>query len=383
MQQLIASPPHLHTHAHTHTRARATLRHHYSPLTTNTTTPPKAVTHLLTNGAVATVDNSDEEHLRDAAHRNEPEQIAALLAAGVNVNAADYDGRTALHIAASDGHVDAVVALLKGGADRTVVDRFGSMPIHDAQRYTEIQHGLRCSAAAITTAATAHHPSPQPSRFEAAPPAAAITFECTNTPQLTHPQPTATTTVTTLTSTFTTTTTCHRAVFLTLQRYKHSKVESLIRDDSKVDFDKLIVRSRRATSLDHDHGASNRELLVAAENGDLADIKRLKLKRANLLGADYDGRTALHIAAKRGHMNVVKFLVSSVPGINVNAQDTMHSTPYTEARKAGHNDVADFLFANGATEMDNSGAGASLCTAAYVYLVTSLTLWMGWNDSDC
>ncbi len=55
-----------------------------------------------------------EEHflpiaLCAAAHRGDVHTLEDLVkAGGANVNAADYDGRTALHIACAEGHVHAV-----------------------------------------------------------------------------------------------------------------------------------------------------------------------------------------------------------------------------------------------------------------------------------
>lgn len=148
-------------------------------------------------------------------------------------------------------------------------------------------------------------------------------------------------------------------------RYHHTDIETLIKSDTSIDFDHLVFKSARTKTIEHDHGASNRELLLAAQKGDLADIKRLKTKRANLLGADYDGRTALHIAAKHGHLDVVKYLVSTIDAINVNVQDSQHNTPYTEALKASQGEVAEFLLSKGATNLNDTNAGSLLCQAAH------------------
>jgi ankyrin repeat protein len=51
--------------------------------------------------------------------------IKELLDQNAVVNASDYDGRTALHLAASEGHVPVVELLLKRGADVNPVDRWG------------------------------------------------------------------------------------------------------------------------------------------------------------------------------------------------------------------------------------------------------------------
>ncbi|RWS09566.1 hypothetical protein B4U79_03359 [Dinothrombium tinctorium] len=54
----------------------------------------------------------------------------------------------------------------------------------------------------------------------------------------------------------------------------------------------------------------------------------------------------LHIAAKRGHLNVVKLLVDK--GANVNAIDTVGRTPLWYTLLSGHVDVFLFLLENGA-----------------------------------
>ena len=51
--------------------------------------------------------------------------IEELLNTNAVVNASDYDGRTALHLAASEGHVPVVELLIKHGADVNPVDRWG------------------------------------------------------------------------------------------------------------------------------------------------------------------------------------------------------------------------------------------------------------------
>eukprot|EP00985_Skeletonema_marinoi_P028341 scaffold24588_cov88-Skeletonema_marinoi.AAC.1 len=52
--------------------------------------------------------------------------IKRLLKAGINVNAADYDKRTASHIAAAEGNAAAIRILAEHGADLSVADRWGN-----------------------------------------------------------------------------------------------------------------------------------------------------------------------------------------------------------------------------------------------------------------
>ncbi|CAI5982517.1 unnamed protein product [Closterium sp. NIES-65] len=63
------------------------------------------------------------------------EGVIDLLDRGVSPDLADYDGRTALHLAASEGKVDVVRVLLERGADVNPKDRHGNTPLADAQSY--------------------------------------------------------------------------------------------------------------------------------------------------------------------------------------------------------------------------------------------------------
>ena len=70
-----------------------------------------------------------------AASIGDVEQINRLVLSGVDVNEADYDGRTALHLAACEGHVLAVEYLLKAKCDIACKDRFGGTPLDDLVRH--------------------------------------------------------------------------------------------------------------------------------------------------------------------------------------------------------------------------------------------------------
>jgi ankyrin repeat protein len=57
--------------------------------------------------------------------------------------------RTALHIAAADGHLEAAIALVQvGGADPSAADRWGRCPIMEAERVgaTRLAQFLKAAA---------------------------------------------------------------------------------------------------------------------------------------------------------------------------------------------------------------------------------------------
>ena len=61
---------------------------------------------------------------------------ARLACLGVNMGMADYDGRTALHLAAAEGHVECIHFLLeKCKVDPNPRDRWGQTPLDDAETF--------------------------------------------------------------------------------------------------------------------------------------------------------------------------------------------------------------------------------------------------------
>ncbi len=60
--------------------------------------------------------------------------LRSLLASGASLDAADYDGRTPLHLAASEGHLHVVQFFIRRGAALAPVDRWGATPVDDARR---------------------------------------------------------------------------------------------------------------------------------------------------------------------------------------------------------------------------------------------------------
>ena len=57
--------------------------------------------------------------------------------------------------------------------------------------------------------------------------------------------------------------------------------------------------------------------------------------------ADYDGRTALHLAAAEGRDEVVAYLLDI--GVAPNATDRWGGTPLDDALRGGHGDVTTML----------------------------------------
>ena len=65
-------------------------------------------------------------------------ELKDMLEGGASPDSADYDGRTPIHLASSEGHLACVQHLIEIGADLNVVDRFGGTPLADA-----VKHGRK------------------------------------------------------------------------------------------------------------------------------------------------------------------------------------------------------------------------------------------------
>lgn len=84
-------------------------------------------------------------------------------------------------------------------------------------------------------------------------------------------------------------------------------------------------------------------LLFGAYNGDLTALRRMALAGPDTMrAADYDGRTALHVAAAEGHLDCVRFLVEGCK-VPVNALDRWGCTPLDDAIKFDRESVRRYL----------------------------------------
>ena len=72
--------------------------------------------------------------LCELAKAGDIERLQLLIECGADSNAADYDGRTCIHLAASSGNLRIVEVLAKGGANLNVKDRWGGTALADSVR---------------------------------------------------------------------------------------------------------------------------------------------------------------------------------------------------------------------------------------------------------
>ena len=76
--------------------------------------------------------------------------------------------------------------------------------------------------------------------------------------------------------------------------------------------------------------------------GDIDGVKRLIMRGTEIDQSDYDGRTAIHLAASEGHIQIVEFLIDN--GLqNFSPLDRWGNTPLDDARRGNHSAVVEYL----------------------------------------
>ncbi|KAG0628855.1 hypothetical protein M758_1G057200 [Ceratodon purpureus] len=98
-----------------------------------------------------------------------------------------------------------------------------------------------------------------------------------------------------------------------------------------------------------------------ASQGDVGQLQEALDMGVNPSETDYEGRTPLHLAAGKGHLESVALLVER--GAEVNIKDNDGASPLLNALKGGHDAIAKLLSNNGARP-DMKDAGNELCKAA-------------------
>ncbi|EKX32335.1 hypothetical protein GUITHDRAFT_166724 [Guillardia theta CCMP2712] len=93
-------------------------------------------------------------------------------------------------------------------------------------------------------------------------------------------------------------------------------------------------------------------LLEGAREGDSEAVEKLLRGNANLNVRDENGFQALHLAASRGHLAIVRQLIKA--GANIDAETSAGDTPLSLS--AGHVEVEQFLRSVGAKERNASEA---------------------------
>ena len=126
---------------------------------------------------------------------------------------------------------------------------------------------------------------------------------------------------------------------------------------------KGILASRTDLGLPPVEFAAGCILLQACAVGELKRVQELLQDRPTHVNfRDYDRRTALHVAASEGHLEICKYLVH-VKRAKINRSDRWGGSPLDDAHRHRHRDVVHFLRENGAVT-GSGNQSTNLITAA-------------------
>jgi glutaminase len=126
--------------------------------------------------------------------------------------------------------------------------------------------------------------------------------------------------------------------------------EELVSTFSFHNYDNLV--GRRADKRDPRSGRVARKaddvgtLCWAASEGDLATLRQAVARGVPADAADYDGRTALHLACSEGRAETVRYLIGL--GVDSSPRDRWAGTPLDDALRGGHTEVIELLERGGA-----------------------------------
>lgn len=327
-----------------------------------------AVAWLRAHGAHLPAEDVTEL-LCEAAARADVVQIRKLVAIMPSaLSITDYDGRGALHLAATCGSAEAVEFLLEKGADITARDRWGKTPLDDALMEGNmdvanilVRSGAVASGAARAGAVASPVSKPKRSPHVATDVLVDIEDESSRDPLREplikfSPELPAAAGAGAESAAATAIKPGLSKGWSKVARAVTQGAVAAASTSGGAGGASSVVNLRRTMT------AADVEMCAAASAGDLAEVKRLVKKGANPNASDYDRRSALHLAAAGGHESVVAYLVG-LKGININVQDRNLLTPMAEAIANRHFKLADLLATHGATVMDTS-RGHSLCMAA-------------------
>ncbi len=143
---------------------------------------------------------------------------------------------------------------------------------------------------------------------------------------------------------------------------------------------KGILASKRDVRVAPDEFAEGCKLLQAAALGETKDVKkRLTSVPDHINFRDYDRRTALHVAASEGHLDVVRLLVEQF-NAPIHRSDRWGGSPLDDAHRHRHTEVVRYLRSKGAStgSMDQT---TNLITAAAAGDLEEVKMIVGENES--
>jgi Amt family ammonium transporter len=291
--------------------------------------------------------------LCDAAYSGDGAAISSLITQErVDVNAQDYDQRTALHVAVCENNHAAVKVLVANSADASLADRWGATAIDNAKAL-----GRSSLVKYLTgdTPVTQEDIKDITSRRRDENEANVVAVMDTATKEITAAASTGN--VQQVKTLLKRGTSCsvgdydnrtplhlaaaggHLGVVKLLAKQRGCSINVVDRFGATPLADAVKHKHTKVAEWLQAHGATTVDqrygyvLCLAGSKGDVKQLGVFVDSGVNMSTADYDGRTALHLAACNGHAEAVDFLIANSDSINT--IDRNRSTALDDAKDAG------------------------------------------------
>jgi ankyrin repeat protein len=273
-----------------------------------------------------------------AAGKGDLNRLKASLQNEGDCNICDHFRRTPLHVAAAQGQLEAVRILLAARADLEARDRFENTPLNEAvrHRHDAVAALFRERSPGLSISLKGHE-------------IGGLMCQAAYEGDLDHVRRLIENRASPSACDYDRRSALHLACceghaeivkyLLEVQADPHARDRF---DGTSLD-DAVRHSHAQLQKILYDHGARlNGEkyafkICEAAAQGDLDIIRTLVENGVDTAIGDYDGRTALHLAASQGEVSVLNYLLEKEPPLDVNCVDRVGGTPLEDAMRHGQN----------------------------------------------
>ena len=272
-----------------------------------------------------------------AASKGDLQRLKSSLQTEGDCNISDHFRRTPLHVAAAQGQLEAVRMLLAARADLDARDRFENTPLNEAvrHRHDDVAMLIRERSPGMSISLKGHE-------------IGGLMCQAAYKGDLEH--------VRRLITNRASPSACdydrRSALHLACCKGHTEIVRCLLEANADLQARDRFGGAPLDDAVRHGHKHLQRILCAygaklvgetyafkvceAAANGELDTIETLVENGVDMAVGDYDGRTALHLAASEGQVSVLHYLLELEPPLDVNAVDRVGGTPLEDAMRHGH-----------------------------------------------
>eukprot|EP00928_Gymnodinium_smaydae_P038698 TRINITY_DN26634_c0_g1_i1.p1 TRINITY_DN26634_c0_g1~~TRINITY_DN26634_c0_g1_i1.p1 ORF type:complete len:2686 (+),score=507.28 TRINITY_DN26634_c0_g1_i1:210-8060(+) len=279
-----------------------------------------------------------------AAGAGDAKLLKQMLDKRLDVNTSDYDKRSAMHLAASECHLDTLNVLIEARADVSVRDRWGSTPLQDALTngfmggakllYSHgAELGLEDPSGVLCNYASEGNTTKMQELLDFGVDMNAGDYDKRTAIHLSASEGKLPVVAYLA---------CCKADVNVRDRWNSTPLEDAIRNGFHVVARFLKTHGGKINS---DFAANM--LCDAASSGSLAQLHMLFESGLDVDEGDYDRRTAVHLAAAEGQLLALDYLLN-VAHASPSPRDRWEATPLQDALSGGHDLCSQLLLAVGA-----------------------------------